>query len=38
MFSPDGRQLVFAPGRGSRFGKDPRAPREFTVFLAKWVP
>jgi len=38
MFSPDGRQLVFASTRGPRFGKDPRAARGFTVFLAKWVP
>ena len=37
MFSPDGRQLVFASSRGSRFEKGPRAPRRFTVFLAKWV-
>jgi hypothetical protein len=38
MFSLDGRQLVFVSTRGSRFEKDPRAPREFNVFLAEWVP
>jgi hypothetical protein len=38
MFSPDGRQLVFESTRGSRFEKDPRVPRGFTVFLAEWVP
>ncbi len=38
MFSPDGNQLVFVSTRGSQFEKDPRAPREFNVFLAEWVP
>ena len=38
MFSPDGRQVVFVSTRGSRFETDPRAPREFNVFLAEWVP
>jgi Tol biopolymer transport system component len=38
MFSPDGRQLVFVSTRGSLREKDPRAPREFNVFLAEWVP
>jgi hypothetical protein len=35
MFSPDGRQVAFASTRGSRFGKVPRAPREFNVFLVE---
>lgn len=38
MFSPDGRQLVFVSSRGSLREKDPRAPREFNVFLAEWIP
>lgn len=38
MFSPDGRLLVFVSSRGSPREKDPRAPREFNVFLADWVP
>ncbi|MFI5339330.1 MAG: TolB family protein [Candidatus Methylomirabilales bacterium] len=36
--SPDGRQLVFVSTRGSEREKDPRAPREFNVFLAEWAP
>jgi len=38
MFSPDGRSLVFVSTRGSAREKDPRAPREFNVFLADWIP
>jgi Tol biopolymer transport system component len=38
IFSPDGRQLVFVSTRGSLREKDPRAPREFNVFLADWIP
>jgi Tol biopolymer transport system component len=38
MFSPDGRQLAFVSTRGSLRETDPRAPREFNVFLAEWVP
>lgn len=32
MFSPDGKQLVWVSDRGAR------APGEFNVFLADWVP
>ena len=32
MFSPDGKQLVWASDRGAR------APGEFNIFLADWVP
>ena len=38
MFSPDGSQLVFVSTRSSQREKDPRAPREFNVFLTAWVP
>jgi hypothetical protein len=38
MFWAGGRQLAFVSARGSRFEKDPRAPREFNVFLVEWVP
>jgi len=38
MFSPGGRPVAFVSTRGSRFEKDPRAPREFTVLLAEWAP
>jgi Tol biopolymer transport system component len=38
MFSPDGRRLVFVSSRGTQRERDPRAPREFNVFLADWVP
>ena len=37
MFSADGRRLIFASTRGSQRERDPRAPREFNVFLADWV-
>jgi Tol biopolymer transport system component len=32
MFSRDGKKLVFASSRNAR------APREFNIFIADWVP